>query len=133
MGASLGTVVTTLSSTRTPPRLHRVPPPTPASASPHPTAPTRTVPHPTTRRASVGLLDVLQVQDYIATSQKTNVVLSHHALKPMALLQTTQHVNVVLHHALQIQGYTVLLLKTAVHIRHRQHTFQKWRVECVAL
>ena len=65
------------------------------------------------------LLDVLQVQDYIVPSQATPVVLFHHALTPMVLLQTTQRVFVALHHAQQIQVYIVTSRATLVVLFHR--------------
>ena len=117
-GAPLLTAESTFTSTREPPRLNRVPPPTPASASPHLTVPTRTAPHPTTRPASVVLLDVLQVQDYIVPSQATPVVLFHRVLKPMVLLQTAQRVFVVPRHAQQIQVYIVPSRATNVVLFH---------------
>ena len=86
--------------------------------TPHLTVPTRTVPHPTTGPASVGLLDVLRVQDCIVTSRATPAVLFHRALTPMVLLQTTQRVNVALHRAQQIQVYIVTRRATNVVLFH---------------
>ena len=64
LGASLGTVqkVGTFASTRTPSRLNRVPPPTPACASLHPTAPTPMATHSTMQLAcAVGRVGALPI------------------------------------------------------------------------
>ena len=110
----------TLSSTRTPPRLHCVPPPSPASVSPHMTVSTRTVPHPTTRPASVVRSGVLQVQVYIVTRQRTNAVLSRRVLKQMAAQQTMLIVSVVQVRAVLVLVSTAMFPKIYVLDHHAQ-------------
>ena len=116
--ATLGAMEITFTTTRTLPRFNRVPPRPPACVSSHQTVPTPPVLRPTTRRAYVGLSNVLQVQDYIVTSQTTNVVLFQHVLKPTVLLQTTQRVFVAPRRALQIQVCIVTSRATNVELFH---------------
>jgi hypothetical protein len=66
----------------------------------------------------VVLRRALQIQVYIVTSRATNVVLFHHALKPMVLLQTAQRVFAALHRAQQIQVYIVTRRATNVVLFH---------------
>ena len=68
----------------------------------------------------MGLLDVLQVQAYIATSRATPVVLRHrHVCKPTVLLKTTLRVYVALHRVQLIQDYIVTSQATPVILDHR--------------
>ena len=62
----------------------------------------------TTQRVNVVLHRAQQIQVCIVTSRATNVVLFHHALKPMALLQTTQRVYVARDHVVQALAYIAM-------------------------
>ena len=78
------------------------------------------VPHPTMRPASVVRSDVLQVQAYIVTRQRTNAVLSHRVRKQMAAQQTMLIVSVVQVRAVLVLVSTAMFPKIYVLDHHAQ-------------
>ena len=88
-------VQTTFASTRTPPRVICVPPPTPASASLHPTATTRMATHSTMQLAcAVGRVGALPIPVCIVPAHHLSAVPFCHALKPVAVYLTRKNARV---------------------------------------